>query len=40
MSVIIKDRGIYKMYIKGADSKIKERLNQTHLQPFKEFAEE
>jgi phospholipid-transporting ATPase len=28
MSVIIKDNGIYKLYIKGADNIIKSRLRQ------------
>ncbi|CAD8148969.1 unnamed protein product [Paramecium pentaurelia] len=37
MSVIIKDNGIYKLYIKGADSIIKARLKPD--QPFLEFIQ-
>lgn len=38
MSVIIKDGNSYKMYVKGADSIIKARLNMDIEQPFLENA--
>lgn len=40
MSVIIKDNGILKLYMKGADSKIKERLDTNVKQPFLKSIEE
>lgn len=36
MSVIIQDKGIYKIYVKGADSIIKARLAENTPQPFLE----
>lgn len=34
MSILIKDKGIFKLYMKGADSKILERLDAKTRQPF------
>jgi phospholipid-transporting ATPase len=34
MSVIVKDKGLIKIYVKGADSIIIDRLNKTVNQPF------
>lgn len=38
-TLILEDNGIYKMYIKGADSIVKERLDLTIPQPFLENAD-
>jgi P-type E1-E2 ATPase len=40
MSMLVKENGILKLYMKGADSKIKERLNFTIYQPFLKYLEE
>lgn len=40
MSMLIKENGILKLYMKGADSKIKEKLNATIYQPFLKSIEE
>ena len=38
MSIIIEDNGVYKMYVKGADNVIKDRLHKTFQHPFLENA--
>lgn len=40
MSVIVREKNILKLYMKGADSKIKERLDTTAKQPFLKSVEE
>ncbi|EGR31812.1 phospholipid-translocating p-type flippase family protein, putative [Ichthyophthirius multifiliis] len=40
MTIIIQDEGIYKMYIKGADNIIKDKLNKNIKQPFLQYANE
>jgi len=39
MSIIVRDKGVLKLFIKGADSIIKSLLNNTADQPFKKFCE-
>jgi len=40
MSVLVKDGKYYKLYIKGADNIIKDKLNKKVEQKYKENAEE
>lgn len=39
MSILIRDQGVIKLFIKGADSVIKSLLNENVEQPFKKFCE-
>ena len=39
MSLMLEDNGVYKMYMKGADNFIKDRLDMTIPQPFLPFAD-
>jgi len=39
MSILVKEKGIVKLFIKGADSMIKSLLNNKVDQPFKKFCE-
>ena len=36
MSVVVRDKGVIKMYIKGADSLIIDRIDNDHEQPYEE----
>ena len=38
MSIIIEDNGFYKMYVKGADNVIKDRLLSNFTHPFLDFS--
>lgn len=40
MSILIKDQGLLKLYMKGADSKVKEKLDISINQPFLKSIEE
>ena len=40
MTILIEDEGVYKMYIKGADSVVKQKLDKSIKQPFLDFANE
>ncbi|EAS01110.3 phospholipid-translocating P-type ATPase, flippase family protein (macronuclear) [Tetrahymena thermophila SB210] len=39
MTLLLEDNGVYKMYVKGADNVIKERLDKGIHQPYLDFAD-
>lgn len=39
MSIIVRDQGIVKLFMKGADSTVKSLLNNEASQPYKKFCE-